>query len=395
MFVFKDWTVDPLSRHVTNGSKTVRLSPKAMEVLSTLHRAGGGVVSRADVLSRVWPNVTVGEEVLTQAIAELRRAFGDDRCRPKYVETIQKRGYRLLLDNTVPHTSICLSALEKYAACLRAGELFFRGGQANVRHAAELFAEVLATDPNDVLALAGMARCLFFANRYFGEVGDCETHISTYAKRAVALGPDCPEAHAGMGLAHAADGRYRDALASFSTAVSLGRESAEVHYLLGRLCLGNGDYGLAAAMLERAAALRDGDFHALMLAAKARRFIGDDRAWRCNLIQAQQRIVQRLEADPYDGRAIVDQAFCNVELGEVNEGVESATALIRNADDGNFFYLTCALARAGEVALAIDAFEKVVESGWSDMVWLANDHDVDSVRREPRFQRIVSQVRAA
>ena len=47
-------------------------------------------------MARVWPGVFVIDDVLHRAIRELRRVFGDDTANPTYVETIRKRGYRLI-----------------------------------------------------------------------------------------------------------------------------------------------------------------------------------------------------------------------------------------------------------------------------------------------------------
>ncbi len=54
------------------------------------------MLSRRQLLDAVWPDVTVGEEVLTHAIAELRKALGDSKRQPRYIETVHKSGYRLL-----------------------------------------------------------------------------------------------------------------------------------------------------------------------------------------------------------------------------------------------------------------------------------------------------------
>ncbi len=97
MFRLGEWTVDPALREIDNGSQKLRLSPKAMAVLLALEEADGSVVGRGDLLERVWPGVTVGEEVLTQAIAELRRSFGDRARAPNVIETVHKSGYRLRL----------------------------------------------------------------------------------------------------------------------------------------------------------------------------------------------------------------------------------------------------------------------------------------------------------
>ena len=74
----------------------MRLEPKVMQVLECLAATPGEVVSRDDLVARVWPDVFVTDDVLHRAIRELRRAFGDDTAKPAYVETIRKRGYRLI-----------------------------------------------------------------------------------------------------------------------------------------------------------------------------------------------------------------------------------------------------------------------------------------------------------
>lgn len=68
-----------------------------MELLLCLGRSNGGVVSREELFSAVWPGVTVGEDTLTRAIFKLRRALGDDPKAPQFIETVPKRGYRLLV----------------------------------------------------------------------------------------------------------------------------------------------------------------------------------------------------------------------------------------------------------------------------------------------------------
>lgn len=98
--------VDLDSRRVRRDGQESRLSPKAAGVLALLMSANGQVVARQRLLDEVWPDVTVGEEVLTQAIAELRRVFGDHARNPRYLETISKSGYRLLPGEAVAPASV-------------------------------------------------------------------------------------------------------------------------------------------------------------------------------------------------------------------------------------------------------------------------------------------------
>jgi DNA-binding winged helix-turn-helix (wHTH) protein/TolB-like protein/Tfp pilus assembly protein PilF len=91
-----DWRVDPATNELARGAEAVRIEPKAMEVLVALAARPGQVVSREELLAAVWPGVVVGDETLTQSIIKLRRALGDNPRAPSYIETISKRGYRLI-----------------------------------------------------------------------------------------------------------------------------------------------------------------------------------------------------------------------------------------------------------------------------------------------------------
>jgi DNA-binding winged helix-turn-helix (wHTH) protein/TolB-like protein len=91
-----DWSVEPALDALQRGGETVRLEPKAMELLVFLASRPGEVVSREELLSAVWPGVVVGDEALSQAVTKLRKALGDDVRAPTYIETISKRGYRLI-----------------------------------------------------------------------------------------------------------------------------------------------------------------------------------------------------------------------------------------------------------------------------------------------------------
>ena len=91
-----EWWVDATTNELARRGATVRVEPKAMEVLMVLAARAGRAVTREELLAVVWPGVVVGDEALTQSIIKLRRALGDDPRSPAYIETISKRGYRLI-----------------------------------------------------------------------------------------------------------------------------------------------------------------------------------------------------------------------------------------------------------------------------------------------------------
>jgi serine/threonine-protein kinase len=67
-----------------------------MDVLVCLAENPGEVVSKEDLLDRVWKVEHISDGTLSHAVADLRRALGDDARQPRYIETIRKRGYRLV-----------------------------------------------------------------------------------------------------------------------------------------------------------------------------------------------------------------------------------------------------------------------------------------------------------
>ena len=73
-----------------------RITVKALQVLLALAAHQGRVVSREALFEWVWPDTMPTDDVLTQAVTQLRKAFGDERGAPRYLETISKGGYRLL-----------------------------------------------------------------------------------------------------------------------------------------------------------------------------------------------------------------------------------------------------------------------------------------------------------
>ena len=74
-----------------------------MDVLVLLATRPGHVFARADIIDAVWAKKFIGESALSRAVALLREALGDDAQKPRFIETIPKRGYRLLED-VVPVT---------------------------------------------------------------------------------------------------------------------------------------------------------------------------------------------------------------------------------------------------------------------------------------------------
>jgi DNA-binding winged helix-turn-helix (wHTH) protein len=90
-----DLTIDVGAMRVWQGSAEVHLPPLSFELLLLFVRRAPDVVSRDECFQTVWRGVVVGPETLKQRVKLLREALSDSSRRPRYIETVRGRGYRL------------------------------------------------------------------------------------------------------------------------------------------------------------------------------------------------------------------------------------------------------------------------------------------------------------
>lgn len=96
-FWLLDVRVDPAARTLTRArGESMRVSPRAIQVLLALSRHPGRTLSHDALIDAVWGPAVVGDEVLFKAVSELRGALGDSARAPRLIATIPKTGYRLL-----------------------------------------------------------------------------------------------------------------------------------------------------------------------------------------------------------------------------------------------------------------------------------------------------------
>ena len=99
-FRLGEWTIEPELGRISRGGEIVQLRPRAMEVLVSLAELEGGLASKQYLIDTVWRTEFVSENALTHVIAELRSVLGDDAESPSYIETIPRRGYRVIASAT-------------------------------------------------------------------------------------------------------------------------------------------------------------------------------------------------------------------------------------------------------------------------------------------------------
>jgi Tol biopolymer transport system component/DNA-binding winged helix-turn-helix (wHTH) protein len=96
LYEFGPYVMDARSRILLKDGATVRLTPKAFDILLVLVQHASQVVEKEQLLREVWPGIFIEEGSLSHNIHGLRKVFGDDSSAPRYIETIPKRGYRFV-----------------------------------------------------------------------------------------------------------------------------------------------------------------------------------------------------------------------------------------------------------------------------------------------------------
>lgn len=91
-----DRFVRPSLGEIRLGLERVHIEPRTMEVLLALVERPAEVVPKQELIDAVWGEAFVSDEVLTHAIWDLRKAFGDHASDPEFIQTIPKKGYRLI-----------------------------------------------------------------------------------------------------------------------------------------------------------------------------------------------------------------------------------------------------------------------------------------------------------
>lgn len=408
MLAIGQWLFDPGSRGLLLGNVERRLSPKAAGVLRALAKTPRQVWSRDALLERVWPNVIVGEEVLTHAVAELRSALDDDFRAPTFVETVHKSGYRLICptadvpmragpvvpgasDDTEEADEADLSA---YVAHFEACAWFEAGGRASLEAAECGFASALRREPRFALAHVGMAKTLIHLALYHApRPGNIERALK-HCRTARQLEPGLAEPLAVEASIHAVSGNDGPARQLFRAAMRMKPDCNETYHLLGRACFSELDPKLAAPVLERAAMLRGDDYNSLVLAATSSEMVGDPARARANYVLALPRIDARLEAFPEEYRALSGKAHCLVQLGRIGEA-EPLLRRVCDHPDPVRHSPACIFALAGEGRAALDVLESSVDQGWRHAAWMRRDPCLHSLRGTARFRRIARSIGAA
>lgn len=102
IYEFGDFRLDAGRRILCGvaGGGRIAITPKVFDVALFLVEHAGELLTKSRLLAQLWPQAVVEENSLTQAICDLRRAFGEQPHEHRYVVTVPRRGYQFVADVT-------------------------------------------------------------------------------------------------------------------------------------------------------------------------------------------------------------------------------------------------------------------------------------------------------
>jgi DNA-binding winged helix-turn-helix (wHTH) protein/tetratricopeptide (TPR) repeat protein len=250
------WQVEPSLNCIRNGRIVRRLEPQVVNLLVFLASSNGRVVTKDEIIDGVWQGRFIAETTLTRSIADLRRALGDQTQRPRYIETIPKRGYRLVAPvSGLPRGNEPSSPVSRdaYARYVEGRHHFLKGTAESLERARECLSEAVRLEPAFIAAHDALAE-LFWYLGFFGHLPPkdaCALGV-WQSLRALELDEQRPESHAMLGmLRKELDFDWAEVHREFARALELDPRSHVVrarHALCGLLPMGR--YAEAAAALE-------------------------------------------------------------------------------------------------------------------------------------------------
>lgn len=287
------------------------------------------------------------------------------------------------------------TAAETYDCYLRGRQFLHRMRQPELDRSLETFGRAIALDADYAPAWAGLATAHAVLYEWWG-ARDEDLHRADRASRvALELAPDLADAHVARGLVLSLLRRYDEAQPHFETATRINPNLFDAYYYYARTCFARGDIAQSAELFRKAAEVRPEDFQSMVLMAQSLRMLGRDEEADVANKEGVVRVERIIAINPMEGRALSLGANALFDDGQLDRAMEwTRRSLALYPDDMSaLFNATCLHARAGFKQEALDLIERAFARGWGKRDWLERDPDYDSLRDDPRFQRLLATIK--
>jgi len=284
--------------------------------------------------------------------------------------------------------------LEAYDCYLRGRKFYFQYGPRDMDCAIQLFSRAVELDPEYPLAFAGLADCWSYLYLYSSRDGALRDQAEWASRKAVELDPQCAQAQASLGLALSLRGQSDEAEAAFRTAIHLDRNLYEAYYFYARQAFALGEAEKAVKLYQEAIQTRPMEFQARLLMAQIHDDLGQPDEARACRQKGIEMAEHHLAAHPDDARAMYMAANGMAALGMASQArTLVGRALGLRPDEPMLLYnVGCIYSMLGDLDPALDALERAATGGLRQRGWYEHDNNLDPLRKEPRFKKLVASL---
>ncbi|HUE86044.1 MAG TPA: transcriptional regulator [Vicinamibacterales bacterium] len=211
MLRFGAFALDPGRHLLTRDGQIVSLSPHLVDILGHLASHAGELVTKDALLERFWPDVSVTENTLTRAIADIRKALGDSATAPRFIQTVARRGYRFVADGA----GLTLSQEDPLRDFVRGRAALEALDASTLPEAILAFEQAVSAMPEYAPAHTGLASGCFLQYEATRATNSPDREplrrAIAHARRACELDASLGEAWATLGYVLAAAGQLEEA----------------------------------------------------------------------------------------------------------------------------------------------------------------------------------------
>lgn len=249
-YAFGDFRLDVPERQLSRAGTRLPLPPKMHDVLVTLVRRAGHLVTKRELLAEVWPESFVEEGILAVHVSGLRKTLGNGRAGRQFIETVPGSGYRFVAVVTANGSRTAqVRSPEIHELVGRGRAHLLAASVFELPQAVASFKAAIELDPTYAAAHAGLAlACCAQAELRAVPHAIAYAEAKAAALRALAMDDGCADAQVALGaVLFFGEWDWVGADRSLRRALELNPQHTEAMLIYGRLleAVGQLDRGLA------------------------------------------------------------------------------------------------------------------------------------------------------
>ncbi|MBV8071825.1 MAG: winged helix-turn-helix domain-containing protein [Acidobacteriaceae bacterium] len=257
---FGEFELDIGSGELRRRGRRIGLGPQPLKILTALVAAPGEIVSREALCQRIWGEGTFVdfEHGLNFCIREIRSKLGDHAKRPRFIETIPRRGYRFIagICAVSSNGSASPKEIQLHEIYVQARASLNQSGKESLEEARRLFEQVITLDPNYAMAHAGLGAAYALRNINRRDPEDLKS-AHFHLRKALELDAELAEPYPWLCYVYVRLGQLEDAIKAGHQGVKLLPDLVQAQYFLGMTYLSSTEWGadnyqVAAGHLLRA-----------------------------------------------------------------------------------------------------------------------------------------------